>query len=297
MKLKLLVLAVAAAFSASASAQVVISGKYLEVGVNNGGSLITFDGTGAYGVGTGIQFDPTGTGTFNSAKDIVTPGTPFAFYSVGANGSYGVAGAGSAANPFSVTTVAVGTHNAISESFGTVTSSGLDLTQTLTLNPNAKYFTESVTLSNNTGVAVNNVVYAVGIDPDNDIGFGGGYVTNNTILGTGTNAAVSATGPLSGETITLSNTSIGSAGVVANISAGWDTNPYNLLSNPSAANGPGDYTINLAYNLGTLAAGQSETIGYQFAVAAVPEPTEGALLLAGIGLLGFIAARRGRKEA
>jgi len=32
-------------------------------------------------------------------------------------------------------------------------------------------------------------------------------------------------------------------------------------------------------------------------ISPVPEPTEGALLLSGLGLMGFIAARRNRKEA
>jgi len=39
------------------------------------------------------------------------------------------------------------------------------------------------------------------------------------------------------------------------------------------------------------------TVTGNFTITPVPEPTEGALLLSGLGLFGFIAARRGRSEA
>ena len=57
----------------------------------------------------------------------------------------------------------------------------------------------------------------------------------------------------------------------------------------------GNYTLDISTTLG---AGAPRS-GYSLtsSVTPVPEPTEGALLLSGIGLLGFIAARRGRKEA
>jgi len=54
--------------------------------------------------------------------------------------------------------------------------------------------------------------------------------------------------------------------------------------------GSGKYTLDITSNVGS----NSPISGYNFLVTAapVPEPTEGALLFSGIGLLGFIAARR-----
>jgi hypothetical protein len=68
----------------------------------------------------------------------------------------------------------------------------------------------------------------------------------------------------------------------------------------SAAQAIGNYgfadsSINLAYDLGAIANGQSATFGYEY-IMAVPEPepeTETyAMLLAGLGLIGFSARHR-----
>ena len=55
--------------------------------------------------------------------------------------------------------------------------------------------------------------------------------------------------------------------------------------------GFGDYSINLAYDLGSIASQQSVTFGYEY-IMAVPEPETYAMLLAGLGLIGFSARRR-----
>jgi hypothetical protein len=71
-------------------------------------------------------------------------------------------------------------------------------------------------------------------------------------------------------------TSLGSIKVLA-------PNSYQLTA--------GTYTLDVTSN---IASGKTGTSGYNlaYAVTPVPEPTEGALLLSGIGLLGFIASRR-----
>ena len=63
---------------------------------------------------------------------------------------------------------------------------------------------------------------------------------------------------------------------------------------------PGDYvnsdsSIGLVYDLGTIHSHASFTFGYEYIMGAVPEPGTYAMLLVGLGLIGFIAGRR--KEA
>jgi hypothetical protein len=64
----------------------------------------------------------------------------------------------------------------------------------------------------------------------------------------------------------------------------------------AAAQGIGSYgfadnSINLAYDIGFVPSGHSVTFGYEY-IMAVPEPETYAMLLAGLGLIGFSARRR-----
>jgi hypothetical protein len=103
------------------------------------------------------------------------------------------------------------------------------------------------------------------------------------------NAEVMATGPNSGLSITMTNTSGWSA--VASVS-NWDSNPYNL-SGAVVNYGDGDYTIGLGYKFGNVANNQQVAIGYDYTIAGpVPEPGTYAMLLAGLGAVGAIARRR-----
>jgi len=92
--------------------------------------------------------------------------------------------------------------------------------------------------------------------------------------------------------VTISSFSIltSSNGVVPSV-ADWSTPGVPSLTTSSLTGGT--YEINVQGN--ALTDNGTYTVGV--AVSPVPEPTEGALLLSGIGLLGFIAARRNRNEA
>jgi len=154
-----------------------------------------------------------------------------------------------------------------------------------------------VQLTNLTGSDAKGVFWGVGFDPDQGRAVGLGNGTFNVINATGgSNASVSAS-TSDGAIITLAN----------NTSAGaFEVRPYVDLSNCCAPVSPGlmfaanqsagsygfgDNSINLSYNLGDVAYKDSVKIGYEY-IMAVPEPETYAMLLAGLGLIGFSARRR-----
>lgn len=279
------------ACSLPALADVTVSGNYLQLGVNTGGSLIDF------GSFTGLKYDPSGTGNFSSPVDVLAPGNPFAFYSIGVNGNWNVAGGGAPTNPFNTTTVDLSA-GAGSPFVFTKNGSygGLAFQQVLSFNQDSKSIHSTVTFQNVSGAQVNNVVYAAGIDPDQDVNTPmSSYWTQNTIQGQGVDASVTGFGPVTGLSVTMRNTT-GWVDTTASVSRPWDTNPY-ILSGPAINDGNGDYTINLAYRLGDFAPGQEKTVGFDYAIAAVPEPETYAMLIGGLGLLGAVARRRSGKHA
>jgi hypothetical protein len=266
----------------SAMADVTVSGDYLKFGVGDNGSLIDF------ATFTGLQFDPTGTGNFAGAPDFLTPGSPFAFFSVGVNNSYQVAGGGGSNNPFSSVTGTLSNSGTTYVITSAGTYSGLNISQIITFDLNSSVIHTEVLLTNRSGHALNNVVYGAGLDPDQDATCCT-FSTMNTINGQGMGAEVMATGMYTGLSITMTNTSGWAA--VASVS-NWETNPYSL-SGPPVNYGDGDYTIGLGYKFGTVANNAQIAIGYDYTIAGqVPEPGTYAMLLAGLGAVGVIARRR-----
>ena len=288
-----------ASCAAPAMAGVVLTGDYLKIGINAGGSLIDFDST-PY---VGIKYDPTGAGNFSSSNDFITPGDPFAFYSIGVNGVSAVAGKGSSYNTFSATTVDASAGGPMAVSTGSFQN--ISFKQIISFDVDSKIVHTSVIFTNKSGGALTNVVYGVGFDPDQDVSFGGGYATYNSfgVSDSGANASVSAFGVKSGYTIALNNTT-GWDSVKASISSGWQTNPYTLSSTAFGAASTSDSTIALGFDLGNFAVGQQKTVGYDYVISSLapltpsgpgtllPEPGTYTMLLAGLGLMGFMVRRR-----
>ncbi|MEO7494150.1 MAG: PEP-CTERM sorting domain-containing protein [Massilia sp.] len=278
------------AVGAANAAPVTVSGNYIQMGVNNGGALIdpsTF---------IGIKYDPTSSGNFSSPIDYLTPGTPYAFYSIGVNGAIDTAEGGIDNNPFGTTTF--DGSGLVGNPF-TITNNGyyqgLSFKQVLFFDNTSQSIHASVVFTNLSGAAINNVAYGVGIDPDQDIGAGGDFTTQNTINGQADHASVTAFGAVSGYSITLASTS-GWIDTVASIDKAWGTDPYSL-SSMYKNDGNGDFTINLGYKLGDFAVGEQKSIGYDYTMSAmmVPEPEVFAMMLLGLAVLG-VKGRKSRSD-
>ncbi|MBK1687870.1 PEP-CTERM sorting domain-containing protein [Rubrivivax gelatinosus] len=223
-------------------------------------------------------------------REFVNVGTPSSWYWFSAGTTQLVAQYG--ANPFGASTWAAGPGDAT-----TVGAFGdWSFSQTVHLASGNK-LTVHLNLTNTGDSDLDGVRWGVGFDPDQDYGIGTPF-TFNRILGQGAGAAVSAYGEQSGLTVTLANDTAAGASAVAYVNAGdccFAVDPAKALANGQAAGYGryGDDSISLAYDLGTVAAGQTVSIGYSysFAPAAIPEPATAAMMLGGLALL---AARRRR---
>jgi len=175
-------------------------------------------------------------------------------------------------------------------------TSGLSFVQLVSLN-SSNQLGVTVQLINNSGKDITGVKWGVGLDPDINLSVGGGYNTLNTILGQGTNAAVSAFGDLAGQKLTLANTTSASAFDIAAYIGNDCCTPVDPAAAILGAQSLGfsnnaDDSISLAYNIGTIGARKTISFGYSYTITAVPEPETYAMLLAGIGMIGFVGFRR-----
>lgn len=269
------------------AADAILNGNYLRLGVNDSGALIDS------GFTVGIDYDKTGTSTW-TGFDFLKPGTPFEFFSVGYNNSWEDFGywTGGLTGSATTDTSAAGV-------LSTSTAGGswglLAIAQTLSYPVGGGIVNFAVTLTNTGTEALENVVYGRGLDPDQDVYAGGGYPTTNSIVN---GNLVTGSAPVTDWTIGIFTDS--AYAHTPSIQSGWDTNPYNL-QNPRD-DGYGDWTINMGWNVGTLGAGDSAVITFQYRVAEtkdevvvpggrVPD-TASTFAILGATLLGLAGIRR-----
>jgi len=261
----------------------------------NAGSFTITDGAG-----TSANIDDAGYFSSSSAlglsflgREFVNLGTWASNYSLNANGvSVGVADQVTGSNPLGAAILFGGGNVVLTASFG----NGWSFIETVSI-PESGHVAVQVQLTNNTGATATGVEWGVGFDPDQGVPAGLGFGTDNVINAHGIGASVTATS-LDGWSVTLANTTSASAHSIAAyvdpFTCCSPVDPNFVLSNALQAlgsQGIADSSINLAYDLGSIANGNSVTFGYEY-IMAVPEPETYAMLLAGLGLIGFSARRR-----
>lgn len=262
----------------------VLTGNYLNVGVDESGGLIDGDAW------VGIQYDPTGSGTFGVA-DFLTPGDAFEFYSVGVNDEYQAAGY-DYGNPFDMVTTDTSSGDILSaKSIGAY--GDLSLEQILWFDKNSKVINFDLTATNLGGETLY-ATYARGLDPNQDAEDYGEYDTLNSIIDQDN---VIATGPYSGWSIKLTNVD-DPGGAEPSIDSEWNDDPYYLYDSPPD-DGDGDNTINLAWGEGIFDPEATGSLHFTYTIgdnsqtsATTPEPATMALLLSGLAGLGILKKKR-----
>jgi hypothetical protein len=277
--------ALAVAAAAASATPVTIQNPYVLAGVSDYGTLGSNGGTPP-----GILFDPTGTSNYGN-NDFLTPGDPFeGFYLKSSAGSVG-------SNNDGGTSFATGSPTSLSATSAswTGTAGGYTVTNlyTLTTASGRSEIAIHTTITNVSGSDITGLEFLRTLDPDPDVNNFGSYFTTNTVVDANT---ACGTGVSSGQTICINSTDSDFTHL-AGVASSWSTNPDTYLAGVN--DGDGDYAIGLAFNIGNLASGASVSLDYNYAAGAtisvvtgVPEPTNIALMLAGLGLVGVAARRR-----
>lgn len=287
------------------AAPVTLTGNYLQVGISDRG---TFGSNGS--TPPGIRHDPTGLQNFcpgGICNDYLTPGTPHDGFSivtgqsgVMTNSNNGASSFGTGSPTLLAGAAALGYDNAAS---WTGSNALLSVTNSYFFNDGDEIIRIITTIT--ALQELTDVAFGRSNDPDPDVNLHGSFATVNT-RGDSTTAPenlVSSAGAVSGLVLGilnlpgdpyLSNTGISSFCCSPD-------NPYNVLAGygPTAPGSiTGDYGLQMAWDIGDLATGQSATINYAFVfgdnqetvgtVVSAPAP----LALFGLGVAALAFARR-----
>jgi hypothetical protein len=308
----------ALAASGANATPLTLTGNYLQVGISDYG---TFGSDGS--TEPGILSDPSGTGNFypgGVANDILTPGDPHDGFAISSaqtgfeiNDNDGYSAFGTASPTLLTGAAANGYANAATWS-GT-DSYGVQITTSYFFNVTEDKIIITSTITNDTGAALTDLYFGRSEDPDPDVNLYGDYNTINTLgdsvtpankLASGAGAQTGLTiGILSTDTVYASNTDISTDCCSNNDpSEVFNGTDPNATYPDYPTTNDGDYGLQIAWQIGTLAAGATTTVNYDYvfglnegtvSVGGVPEPSTWAMMLAGFAGLGFLGYRQTAK--
>ena len=236
----------------------VLANDYVTAGVN--GTTGTFGSGG--NTSPGLLFDSTGTGTFNTSYDYLTPGSPFDGFAVKIDGTNYTNNNGGG-------TAIAGDGNGLTDGTDTLSwtggvSSVFDITNTYSLGATSPFvdITSAITM----GVDATDVYFGRFIDPDARAADGDSSSTDN-VLGYGSipDSNVAFSEALS------SRYALGLYSTDSNVDAGitmWTTEADSYTENSVDGDGSltntGDNTIGLSWHWTSVSAGDILTASYAY---------------------------------
>jgi hypothetical protein len=238
----------------SASGNIQLLGTNVQLGVNADGSLIDQN------LSLGAKF---------LGDEFLVPGTPLASFALAANGNvyYNSAACGESSNPIAMTVQNVSTGSVL-HAQATGSTGGINVTRDIWFQPSSDAVSFQVKLQNTTATAMNNVAWMEEYDPDQGYALNGSYATNNNVLFGGQYVeAVYYYTPTYPNGLTIAMGS-NDPRTVASAQGFGVVNPFTIIDDPVNPNGAlADICSELAFNVGTLAAGASTTLTYYMVFA------------------------------
>lgn len=260
-KKSLLAIALSGVFGLTQAAPLVLEGDYIKIGVNEVGTL------GSNGnASPGVLYDNTGTGTFNTAYDYLTPGSPFEGWTVQYDGTTSVIN-NNAQWSMPQMTGTLTDYSGVAYNGTTYdnravwegTSVNFDLLHDVRFNDNQKFVDITSVLT--AKVAMTDLYFARYTDPDARAAAGDSSATTNT-LGF---SPIPATQVVFSEAL-VSKYALGLYSAAPNVGAGisssWSTDATTYYTGTNSGNG--DYTIGLGFYVPTVSIGDIITFNYAY---------------------------------
>ncbi|MEA3539271.1 MAG: autotransporter domain-containing protein [Pseudomonadota bacterium] len=251
------------AASPALAASLVLSGDYMKIGLNDGGTLGYSGNTSP-----GILYDGTGTGTFNDAYDYLTPGSPFEGFVVSGTGSSAFTLVNNNSGMFDITGGTLTDYSGVAfngatyeqRAVWTGTASGLfTVTHDYYFDEGDQQLKIRTTITALSDLT--DITFSRQLDPDAVAAPGDSSFTNN-FRGTGSvsaNDLVYAEALVSKYVIGLyTNSSFTHNSAIT----GWTMDTASYLSGTDIGNG--DNTIGLGFDLGDLLTGGTITFDYSY---------------------------------